>query len=491
MKPNNIFCLTYFAALAAIIGATFSSSFIDLHELWQDNNNGYSHGYLVLAVSAYLLFSQRGQLGRIDFQPSLSALLALSALTALVSIADFLNINALITPLLIPIIWLSFGVIGGTTLLRTTAFPILFLLFAMPIWDLLLPILQQITVHISQTVLQSISIAALYHGATVTLPYGDVIIEESCSGLRYLTIALTLSSLYFYLNFRSTPYRGTIIVIVAIIIAMIANWIRVTYIIYVAYESKMQDPLVADHYNFGWIIFSISMIPFFLLARYLQPEPAEAEETQPEEIKTTTKKRLSFKLCCLASLSLVAVFCLPKLVTHKKHLPASLPTSPVQQLEAWYVKPSIAKKSDWQAKIRGFDQRQRWQLINKTSYKKVHLDIFSYNIQSQGKELISDHNTIIDNKHYRSRELAEQFINGIKLTPTVINDSGSKKRLIIYWYNVAGVNSSNKYIAKLLETANLFQKKVSSSAYVISTNCRNQCTEELAELDLLATALLQ
>ena len=49
---------------------------------------------------------------------------------------------------------------------------------------------------------------------------------------------------------------------------------RVAIIITIGDATDMQSELVGDHQNFGWMIFAILQVPFFLIAMLARPQRA-------------------------------------------------------------------------------------------------------------------------------------------------------------------------------------------------------------------------
>jgi len=82
-------------------------------------------------------------------------------------------------------------------------------------------------------------------------------------------------------------------------------------------------------------------------------------------------------------------------------------------------------------------------------------------VQQQGKELINDLNSINNKERWRTvyprprirgaddQQVLEQLL-----------DNGAKKQLLVwYWYNVAGITTTNKYEAKVLQVLGLITGK--------------------------------
>ena len=110
---------------------------------WNDMEHGeYGHGYLILAVSGYLILSNRSTLSQLSPCPSYLALLAILAASLLWILAVLVDVLVVETVglllLILAIVWAMLGhQVTGKLL-----FPILYIGFAIPIWFPLTPVLQ-------------------------------------------------------------------------------------------------------------------------------------------------------------------------------------------------------------------------------------------------------------------------------------------------------------------------------------------------------------
>lgn len=140
------------------------------------------------------------------------------------------------------------------------------LIFAVPVWDDLSPLLQHITVFFNNIFLQLAGIQATIKEFYIMLEVGTFLVEDGCSGVRYLMVALFLASFYGQLHYRS--YMATVqLVLISALLSMLANWIRVFGIIAAGHYTNMETSLVEDHELFGWVVFVIfTLIPLFYIS---------------------------------------------------------------------------------------------------------------------------------------------------------------------------------------------------------------------------------
>src|SRR5262249_57048531 len=104
--------------------------------------------------------------------------------------------SALAQQLLIPpVMWLVVCAVCGHAIALRMAAPLAWLYFAIPVWEYLVPLLQLMTVSVTEVFLRLLHIPAVIDGFHVTLPTGSFQVAEGCSGRRYFVMTLTVTSL--------------------------------------------------------------------------------------------------------------------------------------------------------------------------------------------------------------------------------------------------------------------------------------------------------
>jgi EpsI family protein len=94
------------------------------------------------------------------------------------------------------------------------------------------------------------------------LPTGAWSVVEACSGLRYLIASVMVGALYAYLTYRSTR-RRLLFVGVAIVVPLIANWLRAYLIVMLGHLSDNRLATGVDHLIYGWVFFGVVMLIMF------------------------------------------------------------------------------------------------------------------------------------------------------------------------------------------------------------------------------------
>lgn len=235
----------------------------------------YSHGWLVLAISIWLCWRawRNGSLGPI--RPTYYAavpLLFAGLAWLLAKSASIIVIQQLAVPaILLGALWVLFGWRG----FRALMVPVGVIYFVLPAWDYVRPILQDLTVHATGVMLDWFGVAAFIEGHRVDLAVGSFIVVEGCSGLHFFMAAAALGTIQAHVYIQR-HWAQAVLIVAALAVAVVANWIRVTAVIYAGHVTDMQSFLIKDHYYFGWVVFMLMMIPVFYLGRRLETDVAAA-----------------------------------------------------------------------------------------------------------------------------------------------------------------------------------------------------------------------
>ena len=158
---------------------------------------------------------------------------------------------------------------AGPAILRAMAFPLAFLLFAIPIPvviynEVVFP-LQLIASRFATKVLEMLNLFPIMReGNVLVLPGLHLEVVEACSGIRSLMSLLALAAGYGYLVERSIPVRCFLIVAM-VPLAIISNGTRVMI---TALMANYIGPQAAEgfmHEFSGWVIFVVATVLFLLL----------------------------------------------------------------------------------------------------------------------------------------------------------------------------------------------------------------------------------
>lgn len=464
-------------ALLMLVFVMYLPTIAYLTGLWNQTPQGdYGHGYLVLMISVYLIFYNRQKLALLSPCLEYKAIVAVVMASMIWLVAALVYIEMLQTVglllLLLSLVWLIFG----TPAMRILAFPVLFIGFAAPVWFPLSPILQEVTADVVFLLIRSLEIPALRIENMITLPAGKLSVEEACGGLNYLLAAMTLATLYAYLNYKTLRSR-LVVVLVAATSAVLVNILRVFIVVYLGYVTDMQHPLIANHLSLGWYLFAglvVVLLVFDSQRQKLTTQRAQqycTHSQQPAVIKQTlcNKGKLQFAATFLMAAVIVSAGPITVYWLSKQTLVDSdaTPLKLMSVVGEWSVVNS--EKNDWMPLYRGaiahkvtFDN-QKGQL--------VYFYMGVYQVQKQGEELINDLNRISDEtiwySGYQRAKLLD--VGGRPVLEQLLQKKDGSQRLVWYWYHVAGKNTVNVYQAKALQVLGLMKGIRRASVIAVSS----------------------
>lgn len=226
--------------------------------LYEWNRGLYSHGWLVFALSLFYLF-------RLETRPTAGRWLSL--VVALLSAFTWwfglvLGIETIQYAALYGLLLSLILSIWGFPFLYDVKYMMIALAMAFPVWEHIQAPLQRLSTEISVIIVDLLGINIHREGFLLSVPGGRFLIEPACAGLGFLLTALSLVLLFaawFKLHWKQLFKM----LIVSLLLAMLANWIRVVIIVLIGNYTEMQSPLVEDHFTLGWLIFGVIYCPYY------------------------------------------------------------------------------------------------------------------------------------------------------------------------------------------------------------------------------------
>jgi exosortase A len=252
------------------------STVFSMLKIWYGSNT-YSYGFVVVPITAFLVWRRRNELKTLCPATSfwgLALLLLFAVLWAVGNVADVQVIQQFaFVGMLDALVWTFLG----NSAVRVLRFALLFLFFAVPAGQGLVGPLQRLTAAFAVNAVRLTGVPAVLNGFVISTPSGEWRIAEACSGIRYLTSSVLLGVLFAGIAFRSWKRRITLIALSAVV-PIVANALRAYLIILLAYFSNNRIAAGVDHVMYGWVFFSLVtavMIGLALGWRELPMVPAE------------------------------------------------------------------------------------------------------------------------------------------------------------------------------------------------------------------------
>jgi exosortase A len=225
-------------------------------------NETYAHGLVVLPVSLWLVWRSRAQLAALPLRPAKWAIAALGLAGfawLLGALGDAVGVQQ---AAVISMIVLAIVATAGMDVTRVLAFPLLFLYFAVPFGDFMLPYLMELTADITISALRVVGVPVYREGLHFSIPSGRWSVVEACSGIRYLIASLMVGVLFAQLTYRSWRRKLAFIALAAVV-PLVANGLRAFMIVMIGHLSDNKLAVGVDHLIYGWVFFGVVMLPMF------------------------------------------------------------------------------------------------------------------------------------------------------------------------------------------------------------------------------------
>jgi exosortase A len=234
----------------------------------------YAHGLVVPPAALWLMWRKRAQLATLVPKPTLLGLLCMLGAALLWLAGDLVSVNAVTQFAFMALIVSAVPTLLGWQVTRALLFPLLYLFLAVPVGDFMLPQLMEWTADFTVAALRLSGIPVYREGLQFIIPSGSWSVVEACSGIRYLVASFTVGCLFAYINYQSLRKR-LMFVGVAILVPLLANWLRAYMIVMLGHFSGNTLATGVDHLVYGWVFFGVVITVMFMIgARWADRAPA-------------------------------------------------------------------------------------------------------------------------------------------------------------------------------------------------------------------------
>lgn len=263
--------------IGGISAALYVPALVYLVQVWLASPY-YSHGFLVLPVSALLAWFRRKEL--VEAKPAGAGAVVLAMGLVVYAVGFIYKIQWLWVFSVLPVTAGLLLYFRGVRATRSMLFPICFLLFMIP-----LPVLDSITVPLqlastsgSASIVQAFGLPVITTGTEIQLTGSTFIIGATCSGMSTLISLLALTALFAYL-LKGHYLKRTVLFLLVFPIAVAANVLRITLLLFVAHTWGSEAALGSFHSLSSPIVFLLAILSLFLLSRVSGCSLREGEST--------------------------------------------------------------------------------------------------------------------------------------------------------------------------------------------------------------------
>jgi len=273
--------LEWLPVLIGLLALYIPSFYNAATTFWQQDE--HAHGPIILAVVLWLIWSKQAALIKIPNQQCSAMIgLALLVLGLLVYVTGRSQQIALFEiGALLPILAGVMLAMRGWTTLRSFWFPLLFIVFMIPLpgtfTDALTAPLKQHVSEIAEQLLYAAGYPIGRSGVMLTVGQYQLLVADACSGLNTMFSLSALGLLFMYLTARASLMHNAIMLFSILPIAFAANVVRVLVLILITYHFGDEAGQGYLHGSAGIVLLMAALVALLaidsILARFIRARP--------------------------------------------------------------------------------------------------------------------------------------------------------------------------------------------------------------------------
>ncbi len=449
----------------------YASVFKGLWDLWMSRED-YSHGFLIPLISLYLIKTKWGEIRSLPVRPVPVAgfgIILLSLAGLFVGVA-----GGVITLSSVSFIGMLIGLtvlLFGYSYLRVLGFPFAYLIFMTPFLDVVVdPMhrpLQLLGAKVVSELFQIAGVPTYLDDTFIHFPNGVLEVAIQCSGAGFLIAILAIGLPLALLTLRTRQARVTLLVM-ALGISIVANWLRVALIALIGYLTgwgpAVHGPLhILQGMLVYWVGFGVLFVGAWVLARM---EGGSARRKQGEDSQRPSpvhqsasqqSPRLWRAAIAVLVLAVLYLYGYDRGPVEAKQDFGSFPST----VGGWVADGSSGGPAI--VTIQGADQDLN-KVFRRADGAAVRLYIAYLNRQTQGKELVNYLTAPLHNHTgVTSLPMGDEHL-------TVNAGFWEENRLrtpILFWYALNGQTYADRYEAKMATILHALTRQGSHGALVL------------------------
>lgn len=432
------------AAVIAIVPVLFWPTTLSMIRTWIGTIT-FNHCFLVLPISLWLIWRRRVELVSRPMHPYWPALIALVLLGALWLLANLASSVAPAQWAMVAMIPVAILAIFGLAWTRVIVFPLLFLFFAVPFGEVLVPTLIDWTADFTTAALQLLGVPVLREGSDLTIPTGRWSVVEACSGVRFLIATVVAGCLFAHLNMRS-PLRRITFVAASVVVPVVANWLRAFLIVLIGHFSNNRIAAGVDHLVYGWVFFAIVLFLLLWAGTFWREQQENDTLASPKALPVSVRPAVA----PVAAVLVAALVWPIALAALERPLGAALPARPViAARDGWVETPAPI---DWQPELVGPTRVAVFGFAKNDM--RVGVVLAQFRDQMQGKGVVNYRHRFVAEGDPTWRELRREDVTA-RIADQVVNANamqllGNGKEVQVWqWYWSRQVQTGNEVRAKI------------------------------------------
>jgi exosortase A len=436
------------ATLAVVLVlAIFHETAAAIVTTWYQSST-FNHAFLIIPICIYLAWQRREAAAAVA-APSVWGIagVAMASLSWLVArVAGTLVLQELSLVFMVQSVILA---MYGWRICRIFAFPLLYLFFAVPMGEALVPSLQAETARLAVALLRLSGIPVYADGNIISIPSGTFQVAEECSGVRFLIASLALGTLFAGLTYRSW-WRRLGFVLLSCVVPVLANGVRAFGIIVIAYLSNNELAVGIDHVVYGWVFFTAISLLTLAIGMAMR-EKSVAPAATHAFVPPSSGERALRRGVLLGALALATAFAVQTYAAHINRPPPMQPVSLAapRMGEPWQ---QAAVQDPMAPRFAAPDAQLDAAYV--ASGATVYLHIGYYLYERRGAEAVSYGHVLVPDKRMTLSAAGKLSapLGGEALAPRYERFvAGRNARVVWFWYWVDGRFTGDPYVAKLLQ----------------------------------------
>ena len=471
---NAIKILTISLLLWCLVwGCVFYTTLVDVSSVWLHSNT-YMHCFFVIPIALYFANERRQWICQVAPKPALIMVLPLVLLQGLWLVGFAADVSLFMHAAVFGMLSSVIVLFLGFSIAKILWFPLVFVVFAIPVGEELVPYFQVITADLTVSFLQWTGVPVYRDGLFITIPSGLFEVAEACSGVRFFVACLVMGAVISYVSYTH-PWKRVLFFLFAVAFPILANGLRAYGTIMVGYLIDMKYAQEADHLVYGWGFFAF-MVMVLVLASRIGSDPAAVflTDTTNNDVNNTEETSLHpawrvvnwYPACIMSVLPVIfTAIAVAGLSQVDRGIDVVIDKQPGESV---LIKDGYA----WKPVFDTADKEHLGFVRRPNIIGHVDIDVapppFDYYIAvhahsqsgAEKAELISENNRFFDIKKWRY--INAETVSLITRTGTSISGSllqvgasNGEKRLILYWYQLPNVSSSNSVLIKVAQAANV------------------------------------
>ena len=444
-ENNRSLILIFFIIL--IVPALFYKTTLAMAEVWRVNET-FTHGFLIFPITLWLIWGKKDNLSKLYPAPEPIALIVTFLISCLWLLSALIDVKVVMQLSMISIILTLLWAILGRKIFHYLLFPFLFLYFAVPLGQSLIPVLMEFTANATVYLVKLTGIPVYQDGLNFILPSGNWSVVEECSGVRYLIATLTLGVAYSYLTYATLKKR-LIFIAFTIIVPIFANSLRAFIIVMLGHFSGMKLAIGADHLLYGWVLFGIIIFTMFYIGSFWRDNKGDFDKKAPVsetlQLKPYAASYLTISLVVISLFQLL-FYQLQSHAVDPQHTASAIPK--IDHFGPW--RRQSINTSNWNPIFHQPDLTLSD--IYASGQGNVQLDIGYFYTQRDGSETVSSNNKLVNPYGGAWKIISSSVVKSGELSVLETPILRSNKQLLTWqWYRMGKLQTHNPYKAKIYQ----------------------------------------